>query len=622
MIAKSLRYRILILVSALDLVLFFGLALALYRLPGSLSPRVIIVFSVASLAYLVASALTMWRSGLHFNHDLAKLQDSKEDFNRAIIALGKVPLRTFLTYAAISIIYAAVLCLLGDQLALIPGARYLIFLFLVALVLADDSYLFVLGDQLVSLYLREQRVIRYPLDYSYPRQSLKNFIIPFFIGLNSVIYTLSASAIVAKVKGLSQATFNPFLDWTVWILCLSYLLVSGIMLILWSNENKSIFAALSNQLKQLVSGDKDLRGRVSVVSVDELGQISGLVNEFTFRLAESVSGLKDAQSRLSSLGDELSLNADSSASSVNQIASTIGTVVDHVTNQSASVIESSSAVEQIAKNIDSMKELITDQAASVSEASSSIEEMVGNINSVTQSMEKMAEQFSELLAAAGVGKQAQNDSNGRIQQISERSKALLEANKVIANISSQTNLLAMNAAIEAAHAGDAGRGFSVVADEIRHLAENSAGKSKTIREEINAVQRAIDDVVVSTKGSTEAFERVSELIGETDALVRETHSAMVEQRTGSMQILEALKEMNSITNQVQDGSREMSAGNATVLEEIERLRENTLKIKESLDQMNVGADGIKDHTRKVAELAKGTMITIDSMEKAIGDFKT
>jgi len=147
----------------------------------------------------------------------------------------------------------------------------------------------------------------------------------------------------------------------------------------------------------------------------------------------------------------------------------------------------------------------------------------------------------------------------------------------------------MNAAIEAAHAGDAGRGFSVVADEIRRLAETSANQSKTIQNEINQVQVAIDEMVLSSKGADESFTKVAKLISETESLVRESQQSMIEQRAGSGQILEALKSMNNITAEVQTASKEMSSGANTALVEIERLRDATIEIKEDIEQMTESA---------------------------------
>jgi methyl-accepting chemotaxis protein len=248
--------------------------------------------------------------------------------------------------------------------------------------------------------------------------------------------------------------------------------------------------------------------------------------------------------------------------------------------------------------------------------------MVANVTSMTLSFKQMAEQFGELLTSATEGKTVQTTAVEKINRIAERSKTLLEANKVIATIAAQTNLLAMNAAIEAAHAGEAGQGFSVVADEIRRLAETSSKQSGTIKSELAQVQKAIEEVVTSSQESEAAFSRVSEQIGSTDALVREVQMAMEEQREGSKQILDALRSMNDITSQVKLGSQEMSTGNNTVLEEISRLQETTLDIKESIEEMTKGTDGVAGCTKKVSAMAEGTSVTIRQMDDAIGCFKT
>ncbi len=210
----------------------------------------------------------------------------------------------------------------------------------------------------------------------------------------------------------------------------------------------------------------------------------------------------------------------------------------------------------------------------------------------------------------------------KIELITERSVTLLEANKVISAIASQTNLLAMNAAIEAAHAGDTGRGFSVVADEIRKLAETSAEQSKTIRSEINLVQQAISEVVAASKESENAFSRVSERIAQTDSIVREVQHAMLEQREGSGQILSALKGMNEITLQVQTSSREMGTGNKAILAEITRLRESTTEIQQNIQQVSSGVAQIENDTRSVSDMAERTVETIHVMEEAVEHFKT
>lgn len=224
----------------------------------------------------------------------------------------------------------------------------------------------------------------------------------------------------------------------------------------------------------------------------------------------------------------------------------------------------------------------------MAEASGAIEEMLGNIGSISSSIDTMADRFKDLLRSADDGKRTQETARERIQLIVDRSKSLLEANTVIATIASQTNLLAMNAAIEAAHAGDMGKGFAVVADEIRRLAETSAIQSKAITSDLGAVQAVIESVVVSSNESTESFSTVASRIVGLDSLVHQVDLAMAEQKAGTSKVLEALQSMNEITHQVKSGSAEMSAGNGIVLSEISRLQDSTRQIIASVEDMSGG----------------------------------
>ena len=373
--------------------------------------------------------------------------------------------------------------------------------------------------------------------------------------------------------------------------------------------------------KELAEGEADLTKSLVAGRNDEVGDLAKDFNRFIAKLREIVVSLKAAQDELERAGGELRASSSETSGAAAQIYESVSRVGEKSQRQSESVASASSAVEEIAKNIESLEHLISEQAASVTQASASIEEMVGNIGSVTSSIDKMADEFASLSSAAEEGMSIQEATGARITQISERSETLLEANSAIAKIASQTNLLAMNAAIEAAHAGDAGKGFSVVADEIRNLAETSSEQSHTIGAELAQVRKEIEGIVVSSRDTAASFSRVMQKLADTDRIVQEVKSAMSEQKEGSTQVLEALKAMNEITSNVRSGSKEMGAGNETILVAMSGLRDTASEIQKSMEEMAGGVKAITASARKVTEIAEGTAGTIGRMEDAIGRFK-
>ncbi|WP_461252397.1 methyl-accepting chemotaxis protein, partial [Treponema sp. R8-4-B8] len=142
------------------------------------------------------------------------------------------------------------------------------------------------------------------------------------------------------------------------------------------------------------------------------------------------------------------------------------------------------------------------------QASTAIEEMVANISSVTNTLVSNTANVNTLKEASEVGRGGLQEVATDIQEIARESEGLLEINSVMENIASQTNLLSMNAAIEAAHAGEAGKGFAVVADEIRKLAESSSDQSKTIGTVLKKIAESIKQITSSTENVLARFEAI------------------------------------------------------------------------------------------------------------------
>ena len=379
---------------------------------------------------------------------------------------------------------------------------------------------------------------------------------------------------------------------------------------------------MAASFRELAEGEADLTKRLAIRRNDEIGLLSRDFDRFQDKLREIVAGMQAVQAEIRSVGAELDGSTASTVGDVGRIEELIESVRERIVRQARSIEGSSSAVDQGSGGIDRLDGLIAEQSASIVEASASIEEMVSNINAVTVSVEKIAAEFSELSAASATGRTTQSVARERIAQISEQSEGLMEANAAIGAIASQTNLLAMNAAIEAAHAGEAGKGFSVVADEIRRLAETSAEQSKTIGATMTAIQEGIRGVVESSRESEKAFDELGTKIATTDSLVAEVKMAMAEQKEGSSQILTAIKDMNDIAASVKASSSEMSSGNKAILAEMVQLKESSREIGESARDIAESASNIGAGAQAISALAARNEEAVARMEDAVGRFKT
>jgi methyl-accepting chemotaxis protein len=290
-------------------------------------------------------------------------------------------------------------------------------------------------------------------------------------------------------------------------------------------------------------------------------------------------------------------------------------------NQSASVTETIATMEQMTVNIQKLNVSVDQQSSSVSQSSSAIEEMIANIHSVTQTLVKNVENVEELNTVSEVGRTGLSGVASDIQGIAKESEGLLEINSVMKNIASQTNLLSMNAAIEAAHAGEAGKGFAVVADEIRKLAVNSSEQSKTISVVLKKIKSSIDKITVSTDNVLSKFEVIDEkvkTVSDQEGVIR---NAMEEQGEGSKQILEAVNKLNDVSSSVQNGSKQMLDGSKEVIQESRNLEKITQEITGGMNEMATGADQINLAVNRVNELSGKNRAGIAVLIKEVSRFK-
>jgi len=378
---------------------------------------------------------------------------------------------------------------------------------------------------------------------------------------------------------------------------------------------------VSETLKDISEGEGDLTRTIPVGSKDEVGDLALYFNHTIQKIKGLVLLIKKQAGVLSDIGTQLSSNMTETAAAINQITANIQSIKGRVINQSASVTETNATMEQVINNINKLNGHVENQSRNIAQAGSAIEEMVANISSVTNTLISNATNVNQLKEASEVGRVGLQEVATDIQEISRESEGLLEINSVMENIASQTNLLSMNAAIEAAHAGEAGKGFAVVADEIRKLAESSSEQSKTIGTVLKKIAESIKKITSSTDNVLKRFEAIDGGVKTVSMQEENVRNAMEEQGQGSKQLLQSAGGLKEITMQVKTGSEEMLDGSQEVMKESQNLEKVTQEITGGMNEMASGADQINVAVHNVNEMTTKNREAINNLLAEVSKFK-
>ena len=367
-------------------------------------------------------------------------------------------------------------------------------------------------------------------------------------------------------------------------------------------------------------GKGDLTAQTGVTSTDELGRIARSVDELVVGLRRLVTIVKDKLAELGETGQSLAGNMEETGAAVIQINSNIGNTKGQLQEQSAAVGEVSAAIEELTRSVDALTTMITNQSEVVSQSSASVEQMIANIESVASGVEGVAEASKRLASEGSEGKARIDEVEESVVRIVRYSENLSEAARLITEIADRTNILAMNAAIEAAHAGEAGKGFAVVADEIRKLAEQSTSQAKDISADLGRVSESIESVRGAAGAAVSAFGSILEKSGTLGQGVETIGSAMKEQHEGGRQVLEALARLRDITKEITRGAGEMAAGNATILEQVERLKNVNTVVVRNNEEITRGTQEINQAIVATTELTSRNTTLIDEVKAAADTF--
>jgi methyl-accepting chemotaxis protein len=417
-----------------------------------------------------------------------------------------------------------------------------------------------------------------------------------------------------KAQSLSQST--------------SLLLVAVIVASIIVNVILSLLTmrSITKPLGSLVSavgriGKGDFTASTGLKGRDELGRIAESLDCLVLNLRELVSTAKDRLGLLEDSGLGLNSMMEETGASVVQINANIRSTSLQLKEQTAAVTEVSAAIEELARSVDALGKMIANQSSVISQSSAAVEEMIASVESVASRTEAAASASAALVAEGNEGKARIDDVGESVSAIVRYSENLGQAAALITEIAGRTNLLAMNAAIEAAHAGDSGKGFAVVSDEIRKLAEQSTAQAKDISADLLRVSGAIDAVRSASVAAVGSFSSILGKSGTLGEAIREMGGSMAEQREGGRQVLEGLARLRDITREIERGSGEMGLGNAAILEQVQKLTSVNAAVVGNNAEMSAGTEEINKAIAGTVDLSSKTAQHIADVKAAMDGFK-
>jgi methyl-accepting chemotaxis protein len=428
--------------------------------------------------------------------------------------------------------------------------------------------------------------------------------------------------------------------------------------------------ALVGTARQISKGD--LTERARIVSRDEIGDLAEAFNSMASNLERTVKSLVQSQSKLKSVievvdsrshivisrVDEQRSVIDTTYNSIDQLNSGVRKITDNVEALSASSEETSSSMlemvasmEEVSRHTDTLWNSVEETASATNEMVSSISEVDQNVvyltNFVTDTSSSMVEMSASIaqvetnaarsydltLAVADAAesgmkavretiegmeqiRQSVIEANSVVARLGDRSVAIGKILNVIEDVAEQTNLLALNAAILAAQAGEHGKGFSVVAAEIRDLSERTASSTRDITNLIRGVQDEVENALKATSSGSSlvesgvelshqagrALNRILDSASKASSMGKEIASATREQAAGSETVTRAVDRLQSMVGQINSATRQQAQGSDHILRAIESMREVTEYVRQAMVEQKSGSSMISAAAERMIDM--------------------
>lgn len=381
---------------------------------------------------------------------------------------------------------------------------------------------------------------------------------------------------------------------------------------------------IGKRIKKIIqetSDESDLSKRIQVDSKDEIGVLAIHFNKFISILNDVIAHIKKAISNSKIISSHLVSASEESSQTLSQMNESIKNINSRVTNLDNEIKLSKRYVDDITSDVEVIDEKINKQAQIMKNSTDTINEVLDKITKIAVDSEKEIEVFSQLQSIASSGENEMRKTISIIKKVNDSTSVIMEMTKVINNIAKKTNLLAMNASIEAAHAGKHGKGFAVVAEEIRKLAETTSLNSRDISNSLSEITEKIQISEDSTNKTGELFLNIIRIIKKLSGDMMKMKDSIINLLSNSKSTNESFNELVETSSDINSSFERMNSKISIIYKSMENINKISNNAKNEIEIISTGISELEYAMNDVTEQSTRNNSSIIVLEEILDKLK-